>query len=156
MHAAPPEFVGRAYELLAGPHPAAPERYPFQLGNRRRRHSMNSWLNELPGLHPAGRSTEVLIHPDDAAAAGIDDGGRVRVFSAVAEVELIAHGQRPAPAGVAHHRPRVGVARVRSPRRRCAGVLRRQPQSAGRPDAVDPLSQTSALSSAYVGIARIN
>ena len=32
VHAAPPEFVGRACELLAGPHPAAPERYPFQLG----------------------------------------------------------------------------------------------------------------------------
>ena len=57
VHAAPPEFVGRARELLAGPHPAAPERYPFQLGNRRSRHSMNSWLNELPGLHPAGKPT---------------------------------------------------------------------------------------------------
>ena len=155
VHAAPPEFVGRAYELLAGPHPAAPERYPFQLGNRRRRHSMNSWLNELPGLHPAGRSTEVLIHPDDAAAAGIDDGGRVRVFSAVAEVELIA---------TVSDRPRRGSLIIDHG----WGSRVFDPRGGGAPESygvnrnllvggeLDPLSQTSALSSAYVGIARID
>ena len=155
VHAAPPEFVGRAYELLAGPHPAAPERYPFQLGNRRRRHSMNSWLNELPGLHPAGRSTEVLIHPDDAAAAGIDDGGRVRVFSAVAEVELIA---------TVSDRPRRGLLIIDHG----WGSRVFDPRGGGAPESygvnrnllvggeLDPLSQTSALSSGYVGIARID
>ena len=55
VHAAPPEFVARARELLAEPHPVAPDGYPFQLANRRNRHSMNSWLNELPGLHPVGQ-----------------------------------------------------------------------------------------------------
>ena len=57
VHAAPPEFVARARELLAEPGPQAPADYPFQLANRRNRHSMNSWLNELPGLHPSGRTT---------------------------------------------------------------------------------------------------
>lgn len=33
VHAAPPEFVARARELLAGPHPETPDGYPFQLGN---------------------------------------------------------------------------------------------------------------------------
>ena len=48
--------------------PVAPAGYPFQLGNRRNRHSMNSWLNELPGLHPSGKGNEVVITPADAAA----------------------------------------------------------------------------------------
>jgi formate dehydrogenase len=62
VHAAPPEFVARARELLAAAIPVAPERHPFQLGNRRHRHSMNSWLNELL-LCPAGKRNEVLINP---------------------------------------------------------------------------------------------
>ena len=88
VHAAPPEFVARARELLAAPAPCAPDGYPFQLANQRNRHSMNSWLNELPGLHPVGKRNEVLIHPEDAAALDIGDGDRVRVFSAVGEIEL--------------------------------------------------------------------
>jgi formate dehydrogenase len=61
--------------------PAASTGYPFQLANRRNRHSMNSWLNELPGLHPSGKRNEVVIHPADASALGINEGDRVRVFS---------------------------------------------------------------------------
>jgi anaerobic selenocysteine-containing dehydrogenase len=102
VHAAPPEFVGHARELLTGP-------------------------------HPAGRSTEVLIHPDDAAAAGIGDGCRVRVFSAVAEVELIATVSEKPRRGLLVIDHGVGVPGVRSARRRCAGVLRRESQPAGQP-----------------------
>ena len=51
---------------------------------------MNSWLNELPGPHLAGKRNDVVIHPDDAAALGIRDGDRVRVFSPVGEIELAA------------------------------------------------------------------
>ncbi len=80
--------------------PQAPDGYPFQLANRRNRHSMNSWLNELPGLHPSGKRNEVVIHPDDAAALGITDGDRVRVFSSVGEIELAAS---------VNDRPRRGV-----------------------------------------------
>ncbi len=150
---APAEFISRTKELLASPGPVAPAGYPFQLGNRRRRHSMNSWLNELPGLHPAGRSSEVLIHPDDAAAAGIDDGATVRVFSAVGEVELTAR---------VSDRPRRGLliidhgwgSRVFDPRGGEAPVgygVNRNLLMSG--EDLDPLSQTSALSSGYVGIA---
>ena len=83
VHAAPPEFMHRTRELLAGPHPQAPQGFPFQLANRRNRHSMNSWLNELPGLHPSGKRNEVVIHPEDAVSLGIGEGDRVRVFSAI-------------------------------------------------------------------------
>ena len=155
VHAAPPEFVERTRELLAEPHPAAPDGYPFQLANRRNRHSMNSWLNELPGLHPSGKGNEVLINPDDAADLGIGDGDRVRVFSPVGEIEL--------PAAV-DKRPRPGVVIVDHG----WGSRIFDPRGGGAPESfganrnllvdggpVDPLSQTTALSSAYVGVERV-
>jgi formate dehydrogenase len=78
VHAAPREFVARTRELLAQPHPQAPDRYPFQLANRRNRHSMNSWLSELPGLHRSGRGNEVVIIPlmprNSASATAIGCG----------------------------------------------------------------------------------
>lgn len=155
VHAAPEEFVARARELLDEPHPVAPEGFPFQLANRRHRHSMNSWLNELPGLHPSGKDNEVLINPDDAADLGIGDGDRVRVFSPVGEIEL--------PAAV-DKTPRPGVividhgwgSRVFDPR----GGASPQSYGANRNllvdgGPVDPLSQTPALSSSYVGVERV-
>ncbi|RDH77934.1 formate dehydrogenase [Mycolicibacterium moriokaense] len=155
VHAAPPEFVARARELLAEPRPAVPDGYPYQLANRRNRHSMNSWLNELPGLHPSGKGSEVVINPDDAAALGVGDGDLVRVFSAIGEIEL--------PASVSKL-PRPGVvivdhgwgSRVFDPRHGAApesfGVNRNLLVDGGP---VDPLSQTSALNSSYVGVERV-
>jgi len=155
VHAAPPAFVERARELLAEPAPEAPADYPFQLANRRNRHSMNSWLNELPGLHPSGKRNEVVMHPDDAAALGIGDGDRVKVFSPVGAIELTAS---------VNEQPRRGVvvvdhgwgSRIFDPR---GGS---QPESYGANrnllidgGPVDPLSQTAALSSSYVGLERI-
>ncbi|WP_066808063.1 molybdopterin-containing oxidoreductase family protein [Mycobacterium lehmannii] len=156
VHAAPPEFVARARELLADPLPAAPVGYPFQLANRRHRHSMNSWLNDLPGLHPAGKGNDVIIHPKDAADLGVGDGDLVRVFSPVGEVELTA---------VVNDRPRQGViiidhgwgSRVFDPRGQDAPVsygANRNLLVEGAP--VDPLSQTAALSSQYVGVELIS
>ncbi|CAJ1506120.1 molybdopterin-dependent oxidoreductase [[Mycobacterium] kokjensenii] len=155
VHAAPPEFLARTRELLAAPGPAAPEGYPFQLGNRRNRHSMNSWLNELPGLHRSGKHNEVLINAKDAADLGVADGDLVRVFSPVGEIVLAA---------AVSERPRRGMvivdhgwgSRIFDPR---GG---RQPESFGvnrnllvAGESVDPLSQTSPLSSSYVGVERV-
>ncbi|WP_082690908.1 molybdopterin-dependent oxidoreductase [Mycobacterium sp. GA-1199] len=156
VHAAPPQFVARARELLADPLPAAPVGYPFQLANRRHRHSMNSWLNELPGLHPAAKGNDVIIHPKDAADLGVSDGDLVRVFSPVGEVELTA---------VVNDRPREGVviidhgwgSRVFDPRGDSNPIsygVNRNLLVEGAP--VDPLSQTSALSSQYVGVELIS
>ncbi|BBX29919.1 molybdopterin-containing oxidoreductase family protein [Mycolicibacterium alvei] len=155
VHAAPAEFVARTRELIATPDPGSPKGFPFLLGNGRRRHSMNSWLNELPGLHPGGKGNEVVIHPEDAAALGIAAGDRVRVYSPVGQVEVTA---------ALSDRPRRGVvvldhgwgSRVFDPRHGSApdsyGVNRNL--LADR-TAIDPLSQTSALGSVYVGIERI-
>jgi formate dehydrogenase len=155
VHVAPPEFLTRARELLSGPPPAVPDGYPFQLGNRRHRHSMNSWLNELPGLHPSGKRHEVVIHPDDAARLGVTTGDRVRVFSPVGAIELEA---------AVDDRPRRGLvivdhgwgSRIFDPRGGTApqafGVNRNLLVDGA---ALDPLSQTSTLSETYVGIERI-
>ncbi len=152
VHAAPPEFLSRTRELLAAPHPHAPEGFPFHMSNQRNRHSMNSWLNEIPGLHPSGRRNVVIINPKDAAELGISDGDNVRVFSALGEIELAAS---------VSDRPRRGVvivdhgwgSRIFDPRGGGA------PQSYGvnrnllvDGTQLDPLSQTTPLSSSYVGV----
>ncbi|HEY9264048.1 MAG TPA: molybdopterin-dependent oxidoreductase [Mycobacterium sp.] len=155
VQVAPAEFVARTRGLLDEPHPEAPTGYPFLMANRRHRHSMNSWLNELPGLHPAGKGNAALIHPDDAAVLGVGDGDLVRVSSPVGAIELAAS---------LSERPRRGVvvidhgwgSRIFDPR---GGA---EPQSFGANrnllvDAgpVDPLSQTSALNSSYVAVERV-
>ncbi|CAN5571159.1 molybdopterin-dependent oxidoreductase [soil metagenome] len=155
IHVAPTEFVARARELLAGAHPQVPTDYPFQLANRRNRHSMNSWLNELPGLHPGGKGNHVVINPADAAALGIAEGDQVRVFSAVGEIALTA---------TLSDRPRTGVvvvdhgwgSRIFDPRggRAPEGYgVNRNLLIDGAP--IDPLSQTPAMSSSYVGLERV-
>lgn len=155
VHAAPPEFVARARELLAEPAPHAPAGYPFQLSNRRNRHSMNSWLNELPGLHPSGKRNDVVINPEDAVALGIADGDAVRVFSPVGQIELTAS---------VSDRPRRGVlivdhgwgSRIFDPRGGADPVSYGANRNLLIDDvSVDPLSQTSALSSGYVGVERV-
>jgi formate dehydrogenase len=154
VQVAPNELVARARELLTAPAPEPPPGYPFLIGNRRNRHSMNSFLNELPGLHPGGKGSVVLIHPADAADLGVGEGDLVRVYSAVGEVEVRAS---------LSDRPRRGVivldhgwgSRIFDPH---GGST---PQSFGvnrnvliDREPVDPLSQTPAMSSTYVGVAR--
>lgn len=152
VHAAPPEFLTRARELLATPAPVGPLGYPFQLGNRRHRHSMNSWLNELPGLHPAGKGNEVLIHPDDAADLGIGAGERVRVSSPVAAIELDAALTPAVRRGLVVVDHGWG-SRIFDPRGGGApesfGVNRNLLVGA---DGMDPLSQTSTLGGAWVAV----
>lgn len=152
---APSEFLARTRELLGAAGPETTAAFPFLLGNRRSRHAMNSWLNELPGLHPAGKRNVAVIHPDDAAALGIEDGDSVRVFSSVGSVEVTA--------GLSD-RPRRGLVVMEHG----WGSRVFDPRSGGAPQAygvnrnllvdgraVDPLSQTSALGGCHVGISRL-
>ncbi|WP_344609226.1 molybdopterin-containing oxidoreductase family protein [Sporichthya brevicatena] len=154
IHAAPSEFLDRTRELLRTPAPAPPPQYPFLLGNRRHRHSMNSFLNDLPGLHRGCRHNAAVLNPEDAAELEIAEGDLVRVFSAVGEIEL--------PATISDE-PRRGLvlvdhgwgSRVFDPRggapAQSYGVNRNLLVDASR---LDPLSQTPALSSAWVGVAK--
>ena len=120
--------------------------------NKRRRESMNSWLNESPGLNKLGRENPVEIHPEDAASAGIADGDLVRVTSTVGSIELparVSDAMRPGVVCIPHG----WGTRTFDP------TGKAEPQSFGANrnvlvDSVriDPLSQTPALNSTAVRI----
>ena len=155
IHAGPPEFLARTRELLATPREEAPADYPFQLGNRRHRHAMNSWLNELPSLHRSGKRNEAVLSTEDAAELGITNGDLVRVYSALGSIEL------PALVSDEPRRGQVIVdhgwgSRIFDP---LGGA---EPLSYGANrnrlidgSKLDPLSQTPALSSSWVGVAKV-
>lgn len=85
--------------------PVTDEAFPLVMINKRIREAMNSWLNESPGLFRADRQNVVELHPQDAAAAGIADGDRVRLRSAVGEIELraaVTDAMRPGVVCVPH------------------------------------------------------
>ena len=58
----------------------------LSLINRRDMRSMNSWLHNLPSLAKGRDRCTLLIHPDDAAARGIEKGGSAVVRSGIAEI----------------------------------------------------------------------
>ncbi|MCW3041614.1 MAG: molybdopterin dinucleotide-binding region [Solirubrobacterales bacterium] len=104
VRAAPQAFLDATRDALTSA-PPRDEEHPLLLVNKRIREAMNSWLNESPGLFRAERSNVVEVHPDDAAAAGIEDGRRVRVSSRVGSIELearITDGLRPGVVCIPH------------------------------------------------------
>ena len=152
VHLAPPEFVAEARRLLAAPVPAAPSQYPLVLTNRRRRDSMNSWLNDLPGLHRGRQGNEVELHPADAARLGLGAGDRARVSSPSGAIELPV---------VVSDTVREGVVCVEHG----WGSRSFDPVTGTAPDApganrnllvsntdADPLSQTTAFNTAWVRV----
>jgi anaerobic selenocysteine-containing dehydrogenase len=64
-----------------GTQPELARRYPLRLLTRKRHHSINSSYGRLPVLARAEPGPAVELHPDDAAARGIADGRRVRVWN---------------------------------------------------------------------------
>ena len=156
IHAAPAQFVRECRRQMRSVHPQAPEGYPFQLSNKRSRHSMNSWLNEVPGLHRKSRGNDVEIHPQDAAEIGVTDGDRVRVRSTVGSLETtvqISDAPRPGVVVMKHG----WGSRIFDPAN--GGT----PESFGTnrnllvsSDNLDPLSQNPALSSTFVAVERVD
>jgi formate dehydrogenase len=147
-----PALLAEARRQLAAPAPAAPVDYPLLLSNRRHHDSMNSWLNELPGLHKHRRDSLVEIHPDDAGPLGVMSGDRVRISSPSASLELPA---------LVTDATRVGVvvidhgwgSRVFDPRGGAEPVVFGVNRNAlvNNTD-LDPLSQVSPLNSACVRV----
>ncbi|HZU74078.1 MAG TPA: molybdopterin dinucleotide binding domain-containing protein, partial [Acidimicrobiales bacterium] len=147
-----PELLAEARRQLAAPPPAVPVDYPFVLSNRRHHDSMNSWLNDLPGLHRHRRTSEVEINPLDADAAGITTGDRVRVSSTVDAVELdalVTDATRPGVIVISHG----WGSRVFDPRgggEPLAFGVNRNALVNGID--MDPLSQTAALNTVAVRV----
>ncbi len=76
---APPEIVKEMTraESANGDDPA----YPLRLIGLRELRSHNSWMHNTPLLMRGGRVQALRVHPDDAAACGLEDGGEVCVES---------------------------------------------------------------------------
>ncbi len=76
---APPEIVREMTraESSNGDDPA----YPLRLIGLRELRSHNSWMHNAPLLMRGGRVQALRVHPDDAAACGLEDGGEVCVES---------------------------------------------------------------------------
>jgi formate dehydrogenase len=64
--------------------------YPLRLIGMRELRSHNSWMHNVPKLMSGGRVHAARVHPDDAAAQGIEDGAEVRIVSAAGAIELPA------------------------------------------------------------------
>ena len=99
---APAELLAAAADLVA---PAAGSTYDLQLIGRRHLRSNNSWLNRVPAMGKGERRCTVLVHPDDAATRGIDDGQAVSVRSSVGTIELpaqLSDEMRPGVVSIPH------------------------------------------------------
>jgi len=64
--------------------------FPLRLIGLRELRSHNSWMHNAPLLMRGGRTHAARIHPDDAEALGVEDGGRCRVTSPHGSIELAA------------------------------------------------------------------
>ena len=64
--------------------------YPFRLTTSPARNFLNSSFTETPTSLSKEERPTVLMHPDDAAALGIDDGDKVEIASLRGEVRLHA------------------------------------------------------------------
>ncbi|QKV18397.1 molybdopterin-containing oxidoreductase family protein [Oricola thermophila] len=62
--------------------------HPFRLATSPARSFLNSTFSETPGSVKKERRPEVMIHPDDAAALGLEDGAAVALGNHRGEVHL--------------------------------------------------------------------
>jgi len=92
------------------------------LVSRRHVRSNNSWMHNAPSLMTGRDRCTLLVHPDDAAERGLEDGARVRVRSEAGALEVpvevsdeMRRGVVCLPHGVGHDKPgtRLGVASER-------------------------------------------
>ena len=121
IQAAPPaifEELTRFATVLAQPASTEPT---LQLIGRRHVRSNNSWMHNSHRLVKGTPRHQLLMHPDDIAARGLIDGGRVRVRSRVGEVQVevlasneVMPGVVSLPHGWGHDRTgiRLGIAQA--------------------------------------------
>ena len=156
VHCAPPRLVFELRRQLALRECATSAQFPMLLVNRRTRESMNSMLNELPGLFAQQRSNAVEMHPDDAAELGLEDGEWARVGSVTGTIELpvaVVDGGRRGVVTIAHG----WGSRIFDP----AGTGEPWSHGANRNrlverGCVDPLSQTPALNATPVRVSAMH
>lgn len=80
----PPEILGQWHEMRAADEAALGKPKPMCYSSRRQRKKFNAQLSFL------GEPADILLHPDTAAARGIVNGQKVRVFNKSGEIFLTA------------------------------------------------------------------
>jgi anaerobic selenocysteine-containing dehydrogenase len=76
---APPEIREEVARLLSAN--GSDPRFPLRLIGLRELRSHNSWMHNAPLLMRGGREQALRVHPDDAAACGVEEGAAARLES---------------------------------------------------------------------------
>jgi formate dehydrogenase len=87
IHVLPPEIRSELRRLVTTVSDPA---YPLRVIGMREVRSHNSWMHNVERLMPDSRHHAVLVHPEDAAAAGVVDGGDAHITSSSATIDVIA------------------------------------------------------------------
>jgi anaerobic selenocysteine-containing dehydrogenase len=119
---------------------------------RRHVRSNNSWMHNCPSLVKGPDRAGLMVHPEDAAALGLSDGGEARVRSRVGEVtatvrvtDEVMRGVVSLPHGYGHAAAK-GTMRI-------AGAVHGPSMNVLTDDAaVDPLSGTAVLTGTPVTV----
>jgi anaerobic selenocysteine-containing dehydrogenase len=82
----PPEIAGEL-ERIRSANWSDPD-HPLLLMGMRELRSHNSWMHNAPLLMRGGRVQALRVHPDDAAALGLEDGAGARVESKSGAVQV--------------------------------------------------------------------
>jgi formate dehydrogenase len=88
LRLAPEAIVGELRRLEATASTAPDGAFPLRLIGMRELRSHNSWMHNAPLLMRGGRTHAVRVHPDDAAAHGLADGGMARIESRHGALEV--------------------------------------------------------------------
>ncbi|KAE9639102.1 molybdopterin oxidoreductase family protein [Pseudomonas sp. PB106] len=114
VQAAPPEILGDLARFAALQAPAADE---LLMIGRRHVRSNNSWMHNYHRLVKGKPRHQLLMHPEDLANRGLNDGQLVRVSSRVGQIEVevlgsldMMKGVVSLPHGWGHARPGVQMA----------------------------------------------
>jgi anaerobic selenocysteine-containing dehydrogenase len=82
-----PEEIAGELERIRSSNGSDPD-FPLLLIGMRELRSHNSWMHNAPLLMRGGRVHALRVHPDDAAANGLEDGAGVRLESKSGAVEV--------------------------------------------------------------------
>jgi anaerobic selenocysteine-containing dehydrogenase len=83
---APPEVLAQIDRLDDRRNRREEADFPLRLIGMRQARSHNSWMHNAPRLMGPSHQQRLLVHPDDAAAAGVEDGADVQVTSSTGSV----------------------------------------------------------------------
>lgn len=119
---------------------------------RRHVRSNNSWMHNCPSLVKGPDRSALLVHPADAAAHGLSDGGEARVRSRVGEVTATVQVTDEVMRGVVSLPHGYGHAAAKETMR-VSGALRGPSMNVLTDDSrVDPLSGTAVLTGTPVTV----